>query len=325
MSIGIAMAIAVVFLLLGLCIGFLAGTRGRQILATAKIMHKALKGIFSLKIPLQSADEGNDDGEDNDIDGEDEFAADNLMEQYLNTDSVPGLEDHPDLEVNPVILHFVRKAKDRQREEKKMKAISEMRDRLIAAGFSEDEIVDKLAEEANSGGGAPVRQNALAVLIASGARVEATAASGSAESQALQERRRRQKNIDVYLSSSLDIEVAKTAAPTKNAKGVKLDSAIEVCKRTEIDRFGGGTFMREQTQPRFAKVARNMFRDWKSRNKWFDDLYKGGDSDGEGDDPNEKKQERRGGGKIDATDLASLQAEFAGLLDEDEGEDAAEQ
>jgi len=304
-----AMGFGVMFFLLG----FILGTRGKQILATLKVMHKALLSTFSIKIPPTAEEDGKDDGDENDMQGEDEANTEGI-DDFLSTDANPAMDDHPEVEINPVLMYLVRKAKDRQREERKLKAISEMRDKLVAEGYSEDEIVAKLAEDASMGeGGLPVRQNALAVLISVGARVEASAASGSADAQALKDKRRQQKNIDVYLATTQGVETAKTTAPTKNAKGARLESAYEVSKRTGVDRFGGGGYLRHVSQPQFAKTARNTFRDWKVRSqeyeKWASEET---EEDQEGHDELDAAQKgRRGGGMVNNDDLALLRAEFA--------------
>ena len=230
MSAGVTMAIAAAALILG----FLIGTRGRQILATMKVARETLTS-WSFRVPSAAAlaaadaDAGKDDNELETV--EEDWT--NTLDEFLSSEHILPLEEHPDVHINPILLYEARKAKEKAKEDRKLKAITEMREKLIAEGLSEDEIDERMAEgDATMLDGAPVRQNALAVLISVGARVVPGAASGSADSLALQDRKRQQKNIEMYLANSLMLDMRKTKAVGKNAIGVRMKNAYEMAKQT---------------------------------------------------------------------------------------------
>lgn len=318
------MGLAVVFLLVGLLIGFFVGTRGRQILATAKILHKAVRS-FTVRLPDAAAvaAASQDDGGDDRI--EDEADPQTIdIQDWLSSDHVPGLEDHPDLEVNPVIMYQVRKAKDQAREERRLKQLSDTRERLLEEGVSESEINSRLMELEGAGNAGQQMRNSLALLISIGARVEAGAGAGNADAVALQDRRRRARNVDMYLQNSLEVDVKKTAPKKASSSGVRMKSAFDVAKESGSSSYDRSK-MRNDAQPHVAKYARNLYREWKVKNKALLDTFDNGDSDEENAEKEGKKEKdeghRRGGGMLDASDLAALQAEFADELMGEEEED----
>lgn len=306
----------VIGLLVGAILGFIAGTRGRQILAS---MTQAFSMVAALTLKIPPSAEGDEDGDDGRVD---EAMPTDLpdIEEFLSTDVVSQIEDHPEVEVNPIILYQVKIAKEKAREERQAKYLAELRDKYIAEGLSEDEIVERLLE----GGKAEEkqRQNALAMLISVGASVTPGAGRGNADSVALQDRRRQMKNVESYLANSHDIDVRKSKAVAKaNASGVKMKNAYEIARETEFVSYDGGAHERSKGQPRVAKEARNLFREWKQKNpNALPEVHN--DSDDEKEKPKEK-QARRGGGAVDAAALANLQAEFA-EVEMDELEDDEE-
>lgn len=314
-----ASGVAVALMLVGLLVGFLLGTRGRQILAAAK-SSLTLVAAFTFKIAPTEAD--GDDGDDR-LDEELPLGGPDI-EEFLSTEQVTALEDHPDVEVNPIILYQVKLAKEQARADRVAKHLSELRDKYIAEGLSEDEIVEKLLEGGEATGPS-TRQNALQLLISVGASVVPGGRGGNKESVDLQDRRRRLKNVESYLAQTMEVEVKKTKADKKNAAGVKVKDAYDVARETSIVAFDGGRLDRSAAQRSVAKAARNIYRGWMVRNPYATDVVND-------DDDEEKNKEigfgqRRTAADVDKNDLASLQAEFAGIemgdvaFPEDEEED----
>jgi len=251
--------IAIATLVVGLLIGFLIGVRSKQIAAA---LAKAAKAILSLpsllKIKAADAGAGLDNAEAM-KDGEDEpdeeemknKDAEENFEDFLQTGELPGLEDHVDLEVNPVIMYNIKKAKDAQQQQVR-------RESLAAEGLTEDEIETKLL-----GGGAAdaagAKPNALAVLIAMGARVEPVKGGQSEDNVKRNEMRRKQRNINAFLSKTLDINTSIT--PNKEAgKGGQKKNALDVARDTKHNPYGNASMKRVSAAARNAKSARALYR-----------------------------------------------------------------
>lgn len=306
----------------GLLIGFLLGTRARQVVASAKAISGALKS-FSFKIPsldsalgqAQATDDGADDEKE---DGEDE--SDDLLEIenfILGVDEDATLADHPDVQMSPVILYNIKKAKDQLR-------VAQRRAALAAEGLDEREVDERMELEQGSGGGGGGRSNPLALLISVGARVEASAGAENADRIAMQERRRLQRNVDAYLSKANGIEKYKGSEKEhRDQTGGRLRAAHEVAFETSSKRFGGQIFHREVANVKFAKEARMQFRKFQAAHAkpvkaTRDGISTAGFTRG-------RAGGGVGGGMIDMDALASLQEEFSetggGLLGDDDDDE----
>lgn len=104
--------------------------------------------------------------------------------------------------MSPIVMYQIKKSKE---EALKQNRIAQ----LAAEGLDEDEIAERMAR-GDMGGGEAVaggRPNALATLIAQGARVTATSNSGNQDAIQRIERRRMQRTVDVYLTKSLEVQV----------------------------------------------------------------------------------------------------------------------
>jgi len=313
---GVAVALMLVFLILG----FLIGTRARQVAASIKNVGAALKS-FSFKIPsltpLQAAAagaEGADDDERDDGDDDDNEIDLDKYVQPVEGDTV--LADHPDLQISPVILYNIKKAKSELR-------LAQRRTALLAEGMSEQEADEQMELEmmSGSGGGGGGKMNALAMLISVGARVEATGGSGSAEQQALQDRRRLQRNVDGYLNRVHGVEKLRVAdqknKATRDAEGNRIKTANEVAKETAVSRAGGLLYQREVANLRFATEARGQYRVYQAEQTKL----------GLNRPTREVVSEARargGLGDINMGDLAAIQAEFENDGDDDAGEEGDE-
>ena len=103
-SIGLGLAIS--FFFQGLLLGLLLGARTRQLATAVKDLPRALASLQELMFKRQ-AEEQHDDGAaeevaDNDGDGTDEPAS--ILERFLSTEHAYGLDDHIDVERNPIIM-----------------------------------------------------------------------------------------------------------------------------------------------------------------------------------------------------------------------------
>lgn len=257
---GIGVPIAVIFLLVGLVFGFLLGARARQLAAKLKEVGRAmmsLTAVFKIKdsSAMQDAEamqEGEQENEEeaNNKDAEEEK---DPMADFLNLDEDAGLDDHPEIELNPVMMFQIKKAKDAQR-------IQKQREELAAEGLTEAEIDDRIADGATGGAG-DGKPNALQVLIAAGARVEPVKGKTSEDAIKKTELRRKQRNIAVFLQKTLDIDTT-VRSDKGGAKGGK-KSAFEVARETKTKPVGGDTLQRELKQHAYAKAARELLREHK--------------------------------------------------------------
>jgi hypothetical protein len=287
--------VTVPLLLVALIIGFLLGTRARQLAASLKMVGKAMT---SLTIKIPAAASGPSIGADEDVDKEDLDDKPPDLVDYLNT-TPTGMDDNPDLTLNPILMYQIKKAKEEAREAKRIAA-------LANEGLTEDEIAERILAGVDVGGDAAgVRQNALAVLVNAGARVLPVASGDGAENQLIQERRRLLRTVDVHLSKNLGIDTAK-ARLKQGVKRVK--DAYDVARETSLQPVGGETALRSKANIRIAKEARNIFREWLRLHP----LPPLQNDDDEDEDQDKKDFRARGGmGALDATQLAALALEFA--------------
>lgn len=335
--------IVILVLIIGLMLGFLIGARTRQITAKMKNISKALASLSSLirMAEAEAQDDGAAAGDDNEMEEEEgkEPDKDDPLEEFLQTDECPGLDDHGDVEVNPVIMYNIKLAKDAQR-------LQQRREALAAEGLSEDDIEERLAGgvEVGGGGGGGVRANPLALLISVGARVEATAGSSDIEAVKRSEMRRKQRNINVFLNKTLDIDTRTTPA-RDGAKGGKKQNAYDVARNTKLNPIGGSYHKRTIAATSQAKSARRIYRQNKNKlemtlkpvmERIMERRVSIDASDANPNVLDEGPRRRTGlapGTKINDTDLASLLAEqeLGGeegeegqLEDDDEGDDGLE-
>lgn len=308
-------------------LGFLLGARAK-VLATLGQLTNAIKK-FAIKVPVAGGDadgvaggavgggSGNNDNEAQMEEGFDE--TEDIVEHFLNTSDVRGLDDHPDLVMNPIVMYQIKIAKAEQLAQSRITA-------LAAEGLSEDQIAERMATEDGAaggvvGGGGGGRGNPLALLISVGARVEAVKARDNTDALARVERRRMQKNVDIFLSKSRDIETKRTEPKLRNERGGKIKNAYDVAQEVFETKTEGQAF-REQHNTSIAKSSRNVLRDWHKTRK--EEPVHNFDSDDE-DNGQKKPAIKRGKtwGKVNLMDLARLQAEVLADEVEDEGEDGA--
>ena len=259
-------------------------------------------------------------GDDDDREDEDLFDTSISLDDYAQAvDGDQTLSDHPEVQLSPVVLYQIKKAKEEMRKNARRLA-------LLAEGLTEDEINERMEMDALTGGGGAGRQNALALLIQHGARVAPSAGGADADNVALQDRRRLQRNVDTFLFKTDGIEKMRLEqqAGYKQGRegGGKMKSAHEMAKETSITPYGGESYVRELRQLTHAKQARNLYREWQKVHKPEQGTER---SDGRRDGLLTSTAERRGGGLSDLDMLAQIQAEFDGEGEEgDEGDEGAD-
>lgn len=274
----------------------------------------SLASVFMLKESTMPAGmdsaESTNDGEDPE-DEEEKAAREaenaDFLDEFMLHEEVTGMEDHPDLDLNPVILFQIKKAKEAQK-------ILQQRAQLAAEGFSEAEIDERMEMNQAGGGGEGGKANALAVLIAAGASFEPAAGGGDDQEKLKRtELRRKQRTVNVYLSKTLDID---TKLEPESAKAIRnKKTALDVANSTKLKPVGGDTYQREIRAMQFAKHSRLLFREHK-RATDAQQAKQAKISVAGGGEP-----ERRGGGMLDAAAFAELANELEEEDDEDDDGD----
>lgn len=254
---GLNFGIVAVVAVFALIIGFLIGTRAKQIVQAAKASAKAVLSIREL-LKAGAADK-NDDGEAEaagEDDEEEEQEPQELLEGFMNSDQINGMDDHPDIVRNPILLYHVKLSKDEARREKRKLA-------LIAEGMDEEDAEQMLRDEAAggmiSGGGGEGKQNALATLIAAGARVTAVTGGQSNEAALADERRRTARTIEVFLEKNRGIDTSKTAMKKSNG-GKRMENALDVAVKSKSTSIGGPDAQRHSEKIQMARTGRQLLR-----------------------------------------------------------------
>jgi len=299
MATGVAAALLVVGLLIGGILGFYFGTRGRQLIQSMKAAFSNLPAIPSLRVPKEDpadTDEGKDDAENLNEDAEEDLA--DIINHFLNREPVSGLDDHPELELSPVLMYQIKQAKAAKRAEMYANQLRE-------EGLTQEEIDEKMAGGETGASIPQGRPNAFSILIMAGARVTPPAEKGNSDQMLIQERRRQARTIDVFLSKERQIDTAKEpVAREKHILGTGQQgkmSALQMAEQTKDTQTGPAA--RSTQMVGVATRGRNLLRERKSSLRYKYVKPKKEDKDGE-----TKKQ--RGGVQLDESDLAALAAEF---------------
>lgn len=134
-----------------------------------------------------------------------------IIDKFLDPEWLHGMDDAPDLEINPVLKHKVY-------EEKR-------------------EMLRRAAEEAGQGGGNA--QRGVPGAIARLGWYLDDNNSENKEAQKQKEQRRQMKNIEGYLARTYEADVTYSNAHTNTIAGGIKANALDVARRTEVERVGG--------------------------------------------------------------------------------------
>lgn len=282
-------------LIIGFALGFITGARAKQLLNAVKLAPSALKTIIKSLGVAPPEPGAAEEAMNEDVAIEPSVQS---IDDFMNNDAVPGLDDHPDLEFSPVFMYKVKVAKEEARREKR-------RQQLLAEGYDPDQMDDNEAQAAAAGS---EKGSALATLIAAGARVTPIAASLGAEAKLREDRRRQIKTLETYLQKNMELDVTKTSLQEKksaaSSQGKKYLSALDAARLTTMKRAGTESEERAiMVSATYAKGGRNQLREIMLRDpQKFKDLEPSPEKGvrkkalGEGED----------GARMTAADLASL-------------------
>ena len=293
LGIGVAAGMLVAGLFVGLLIGFFIGRRS----AKAKKKKEKKDGASgadlakAMGVDSETMEAFENEEEEEEEEKEEDESISQLERDFLSMMATPGLDDHPEIVVNPIIMYKVKIAKEEDR-------IAKLLDALLEAARSEDAppiegvtlpTPEELAqmtpqEKANlaamiqSGGNVVVKAssvgsvagktrryaqgtNSTKLLVNAGAKFSSvrTVSREGAEETAAKELRERLRVIDQHLQHRLKIDVTKVAAKGSKTrvgpKGFVVD-AYQKAKDTKEEPFGGAAHKRAETVAMYAARGR---------------------------------------------------------------------
>jgi len=278
----------VIGLVVGLVVGYIIGRFGKKIM---QMLREALK-------KKQDKDKSDDEDaaalQDEEGDWDDPDKTEEMLQEFMNLEQNPGIDDNPEMEFNPIFDYLIKRQKELDR-------IEFLRKRAEEEGTT----LEELNETAVAPG---QRQNALATLISVGARVTPMFNAESAAAIAQKEARRRAKNIETYLTKTCEVDCATFKRDDKKRMGgKKVMSAYEKALSTQENRVDG---VRAKVEITAAKHSRDQLREQLRLNP-----HLGGS----------QKFERRGAEKISMADLATIQDELENEAMDDDNEEEGDE
>jgi len=289
---GVAIAFLFAGLLVGLVVGYGFGRKKATMAKAAKMAAGAAAAAAALAKMLGASEmeayENDEDKDEEKGEGDEEEKMSALERDFLSFDAAPGIDDHPDLYVNPIVMYNVKLAKENERVAKLLEQLVEAArdpeqetpadveiptdEELAAMGPREKAmLVAKLQKGGNvkvsSGVGSvagKVRRwgstkNSSAILVDSGASFSAIkAAKTDSDSEKLaRELREKLRSIDGYLDRNLGIDIQKnTAKKTRLGKSGLVQTALEIATKTAKQPFGGASQQRSDQLAVYASRGR---------------------------------------------------------------------
>lgn len=254
---GITFGIAAAMLIFGLLVGYFFGRRKALLAALKKAMSEAKMKKEVEKAQKKMNDAGNDDKEEEEEDEDLEKAAHDTLASFLHTDHLPGLDDHAQTSVNPIISYQMRRHQDEAR-------VQTMIDAVLAEWGDEGNAVDDLspsqrqelglklirergAKAASSVGSVAgvqrthgATENSMKILSKAGLSITKSRTAGDmSEEQALMlALREKMKKIDKYLNADLEIDVSRVVAPKRApGQGLRVANALQMANLTKGEPF----------------------------------------------------------------------------------------
>ena len=233
-SIGVAVGFLFVGLLLGAFVGFMVGARAVKLIKALQVVpqlmspsgRKAAAAAAAAEAAPPSDANGAETAAEEDPELREELTPEAVIEGCLDSQNIPGLDDHANVTFNPVLLYQVKRYQEQVR-------IDMRRKQMIEDGLDPD---DEALDSLQIGMGGP-RMNALKVLESSGATL--SRAKKDNDEDGVRETRRKQKTIDTFLAKQQNINTHRTEleprAKMRNnvLQHLKL-TALDVATNTEV-------------------------------------------------------------------------------------------
>jgi len=244
-------------LIVGLLLGYFFGRRKAILAALKKAMSEAKMKKEVEKAQKKMNESGGDDKEEDEEDEDLDKAAHDTLASFLHTDHLPGMDDHAQTSVNPIISYQMRRHQDEAR-------VQTMIDAVLAEWGEEGNEVDDLspsqrqeiglklirergAKAASSVGSVAgvqrthgATENSMKILTKAGLSItKARNAGDMSEEQTLMlALREKMKKIDKYLNSDLEIDVSRVVAPKRApGQGLRVANALQMANLTKAEPF----------------------------------------------------------------------------------------
>jgi len=155
---------------------------------------------------------GDDDKDEEDEDDKAKELHDDMINSFLDPAWLQGMDDAPDLEINPVLRYKV--------DEEKWAAM-------------------RAAAEAAGEGGSTASGKGVPGAIARLGWALDESQNASKEEQKHKEKRRQMKNIEGWVARTYEADVTYSTANTNTLAGGVKFNALQMAQRTELERVGG--------------------------------------------------------------------------------------
>lgn len=220
---------------------------------------KAMMASSNMKKELNKAnDKGAKDDDDKENEDEDEVAAaESVLDHFLSQESVPGLDDHAEIKVSPIMIYQVKRIQEERRLAELITALLKEREEAgefdlgYVDGLSDAERM-KLGSELMREQGAKVTasigsvkgvarqygatQNSMSILYSAGLTLARAKSEDdeSAEKKLQAEVREKMKIVDKFLHGDLGFDVSRTKVAHSNSNGRwRIRNALEKANQTK--------------------------------------------------------------------------------------------
>ena len=234
LGIGVAAGMLVAGLVFGLILGYVLGARGR--------VAAALRAMLAAKMKEQPDAGAGEDDDKVDEDEDDKGEIEDVLLDSMCFDVEPGLDDHPDTELNPILLYQIKQVKERIRLEK------------LAA----------LAAAAEEGYSLEIKKEGKFKLLAEKGALQWLGdkhLQAGGEEQRSAELREKLKTVDSHLSTEYEVTMSKAkekiTSKTKQAGGKKRFTALGKANDLKWNPHQGETLRREGELAEYAKRGRS--------------------------------------------------------------------
>ena len=227
------MGVAVGMLVAGLIVGYMLGAR--------KELMKMLKKMAAAAAKAEEDKKGGDE-EDDKLDDDEEEGAElkEILEMCMVHEVEPGLDDHADTVLNPIVLYQIKKVKDELRK----KALLEQ----LAAQEAGEEVPQKKI------GHLKILSQLGALTWLGGVKAVGSDAARS------QEIREKMKTVDTYLQTTYEVETAKAASHHKlrmQAGGKKIHTAMSLAEELKWHPLDSDKLQVDEQKSEYAKRGRS--------------------------------------------------------------------
>ena len=197
-------------------------------LAAASNMLAHVRQALQRSAPGVASTGGAQEEMENDEVIDEEASASNVLQHYLDCNEEPGLDAHPDMHISAIWLYKLKRQNEFDRNERRRQVME-------AAGYSEEEIEERMRGKGESGANAS-RDPPLRVLEQAGARLRSMSLSADASAHAA--RASVDRNLRGYLTKQ-SIDATRHALPEEApaaAFTAARDTAMQPLIRNQVNR-----------------------------------------------------------------------------------------